>query len=809
MAMKIKTLLLLIPAFLILSCIKMPDSNIGPEKDLVISPDFDWKTVKELSITVTVTQIDAQSSDKVHVIRIYNSPLLNSGALMATGAARPNAAYTVKLSVSVPVENIYVHESKPNGLVKVSKVPVSSNTLSVAFNNIPSNENLLTKSFAFGQNASFTSPSIAIPTGYDQIINNNNSINTLGFNTGETSAYGNTYKSYLIPAGYTRTANINFSNYRSHAIVYVQGTLNMSGEIDLNNSSIVVLEGGKVTCGGINTGSFTNTSGNPIPIIFLQSGASITSSKHISLNNTATLVNKGTLTVDGNNFDLDVNNSSKVYNEGTIKIKNNKSELLATNGSQMFNSGVIESPNMELSVNATMLNDVTGEITVGKWYQTNGTFLTNHGIVVATTHFKTSGGGTVYNYCKILSELSDLTQITATLESGSYWSAQNLKANNSNITMIGGSMFQTANVSDIFRLNVGSTSVAFALFKNTGNMPDLRWAQTQFSGNIEYVQTTLTEGTGTNGRGLYQASFVNGALLNKEQTKNIPGTTCNGSFGQIEPDDDDDDDDPPGPDPLYGVFFPSQTGWGTYAFEDQWPKKGDYDLNDLVTAFRVSFYSNSSNQIVELHFDYRITAVGATYNLGAAFQMDNVIASNVTSVSGSMLGGSTTPFPINSNGTESGITEAVIPIFNHTKTVVSYTGFLNTERGSFVATEEKKIVVKFTNPVPQASLNMESFNFFIVVNERGREVHLPGFLGTSKFNAALGSGATLHPSDNFKYADGMMWGLMFPEYFSYPIERASIINAYTHFAAWATSSGAQYPDWFMDKDGYRNDNLIY
>lgn len=809
MAMKIRILLLIIPAFLIFSCIKMPDSNIGPEKDLVISPDFDWKTVKELNITVTVTAVDAQSSDKVHVIRIYNSALLNSGALMATGAAKPNASYTVKLSVSAPVENIYVHETKPNGLVKVTKVPISSNILSVAFDNKPSNDIFLTKSGAFGQNASFTSPSIAIPTGYDQIINNNNSINTLGFNTGESSAYGNTYKSYLIPAGFTRTANINFSNYRSHAIVYVQGTLNMSGEIDLNNSSIVVLSGGRVTCAGVNTGSFTNTSSNPIPIVYLQTGATLTSAKHISLNNNVIAVNKGTLIVDGNNFDLDVNNSSKVYNEGTIRILNSKSELLATNGTQIFNSGIIESPDIELSVNATLLNDLTGEINVGKWYQTNGTILTNHGIVVATTYFKTSGGGTVYNYCKILSELSDLTQITAFLESGSYWSAQNFKVNNSDITMIGGSMFQTANVSDIFRMNLHSSSTAFALFKNTGNMPDLRWAQTQFSGNIEYVQTTLTEGTGTNGRGLYQASFINGALLNKDQTKNIPGTTCNGSFGQIDPDDDDDDDDPPGPDPLYGVFFPSETGWGTYAFEDQWPQKGDYDLNDLVTIFRVSFYSNSSNQIVELHFDYQIAAVGATFNLGAAFQMDNVLASNVASVTGSLLGGSTTPFPLNPNGSESGVTAAVIPIFNHTKTVVSYTGFLNTERGSYVSTEAKKIVVKFTNPVPQSSLNMESFNFFIVVNDRGREVHLPGFSGTSKFNPGLAAGATLHPSDNFKYADGMMWGLMFPESFSYPLERASIINAYKHFADWATSSGAQYPDWFMDKDGYRVDSLIY
>jgi LruC domain-containing protein len=806
--MKINILPILISALLI-SCVKMPESNVKPIEDLVIHPDFDWKTVKELNVTVTVTPVDAQSADKAHVIRIYNSPLLNTGALMATGVAKPNASYVVKLSVSAPIQNLYVHETKPNGLVKVSKLPISSSTLSIAFDKRWDNDSFFTKStFMTGQNALFTSPSIAIPTGYDQIVNNNNTLNTLGFNTGESSAYGNTYKSYLIPTGYTRTAAIDFSNYRSHAIIYVQGTLNINAEINLNNSSIVVLTGGRVICEGINTGSFTNTSSNPIPIVYLQNNAIITSEKHISLNNNVITVNKGTLIVDGNNFDLDMNNASKVYNEGTIRILNSKSQLLITNSAQLFNSGLIESPDVEMSVSSTTLNDVTGVINIQKWYQTNTTVLTNHGEIVATTYFKTSGGGTVYNFCKILAELSDLTQITAFLEPGSYWSSQDFKVNNSNITMVGGSMFQTANVSAIYKMSLQSSSASFSLFKNTGNMPDLRWAQTTFSGNIEYVQTTLTEGTGANGRGLYETSFINGAILTKVQTKNIPGTTCNGSFGQIIP-DDDDEDDPETPDPLYGVFFPSQTGWGTYAFEDQWPQKGDYDLNDLVTAFRVSFYSNSSNQIVELHFDYKIAAVGATFNIGAAFQMDNVPASNVTSVSGSLLGGSTSPFPVDARGTESGISTAVIPVFNHTKTVVSYSGFLNTERGSFTPTEEKRVVVKFTNPVPQSQLSMESFNFFIVVNQRSREVHLPGFLGTTKFDVSLASGVSLHPNDNFKDAQGMMWGLMFPEYFSYPLERKAIINAYTHFAAWATSSGAQYPDWFMDKAGYRNESLIY
>lgn len=786
----------------------MPDSdpNIPDDGELNIPSNFDWKTVKELNVTISVSAVSGLS-DKVHIIRIYNSPLLNSSALIATGAAKPNSPYVVKLSVSAPTESLYIHETKPNGLVKVTPLEVKSATLSIALNNLFDTGSIFTKSSdVLRQNASFTSPTITIPTGYDQIIDNNAALNTLGFNTGESSSFGNRYKSYLIPSGFTRTANIDFSNYRSHAIIYVQGTLNISGEISLNNSSIVVLNGGRVTSGGMKTSTFANMSANPVPIIYIYNGAIVTSVKHISLSNTINAVNKGTLILDGNNFDIDMNTGSKLYNEGTIEVKNSRSEFLVTNSSQVFNSGTIKTPKMDLTVSATLFNDLSATVEVGTWYQSNGTVLNNHGEVVATVKFSNSGGGTVNNFCRIAALETDLTQITANLESGSLWNTQNFKVNNSSISMVGGSMFLTANISDIFRMNLNAPSASFALFKNTGNMPDLRYAQTTFTGNVEYVQSTLTAGTVANGRGLYEGSFSGGAILTKDQTKNITGTSCNGSLGQIDPGTGGGGDTP---DPLFGIFFPSETGWGTYAFEDQWPAKGDYDLNDFVTAFRVSFYANSSNLITELHFDYKILAVGATLTISSGFQLNNVPASNISSVTGQLLDGATTPFQTGSNGAESGVTTAVIPLFNNTKIIIPHTGFLNTERGSFLATEERKVIVKFNTPVNQSSLSMESFNFFIVVNQRGREVHLPGSPATSKFDSNLATGTDLHPSDKFKDANGMMWGLMFPEYFSYPLERSSIINAYTHFAAWATSGGTQYSDWFMNKEGYRKEELIY
>ncbi|HCV14972.1 MAG TPA: hypothetical protein DF637_01375 [Rikenellaceae bacterium] len=776
------------------SCVKIPDDA---QPRLPLSPigtipyDFDWKTIKTLDLTVNITPLGGSLNSNSHIIRVYNSPLLNSGSLIASGAAKLNEPYKVRISVSTPTQELYIHETKPNGLVSVSTVQVNSAVINTT----------LTKSAigyengnVFGANA-ISEPifdDITVPTQFDVTINNNGSLNIIGFNTGQSSAYGNTYKSYLIPSGFTRTGNINFGNYLQHAVLYVRGTLNLSSKADLNKMSIVVLAGGSVSVKGVSVGVLEAD----FPVLYIQNGGTFTPSAEVNISN-AKFVNKGTVTTSKR---IDINNNSEFHNEGTLNMTSNKKsdDLLITNHGFGYNSGTINALNVSVTTNGGITNFPGGIITTAEWYQTNGSVLNNHGEIAATVKFGNSGGGTVNNYCLITANETSMQQMTAVLESGSLWNSQKFNANISTINMKAASMFLTGQITSIWDFHVSSTSSTFSVFKSTGAVPAFTWANTTMSGNIEFVFTGLT----TANRSSYEPFLSNGAIINAAQTKNIPGTTCNGSLGQIEPDDD------PGTTPSFYTYFPSQSGWATYAFEDLWPSKGDYDLNDLVLQFRVTSALNSSNQIIELYFDYRVVAVGAIKQISAAFQLDNVSASAISSVAGQITGGNS-PFSFASNGVESGVTKAIIPIFNHTTNVVSYSGFLNTTRDSYVSTSFNQIKVVFGTPVPQANIGMDSFNFFISVDDRGTEIHLPGYMATEKFNNSATSGASLHPSDKFRYSDGMMWGLMFPSDFSYALEGNSIVTAYTHFAAWATSGGTQYADWYLDLPGYRNYEFIY
>jgi len=39
-------------------------------------------------------------------------------------------------------------------------------------------------------------------------------------------------------------------------------------------------------------------------------------------------------------------------------------------------------------------------------------------------------------------------------------------------------------------------------------------------------------------------------------------------------------------------------------------------------------------------------------------------------------------------------------------------------------------------------------------------------------------------------------------------EKQEIINGYLHFADWAESGGTQYPDWYKDLPGYRDESFL-
>ncbi len=276
--------------------------------------------------------------------------------------------------------------------------------------------------------------------------------------------------------------------------------------------------------------------------------------------------------------------------------------------------------------------------------------------------------------------------------------------------------------------------------------------------------------------------------------------------------DDELDDYPNDATRAFNVFYPNETDFGTFAFEDLWPGRGDYDFNDLILDYQFKSVLNSTNGLVEFFTDYSVRAIGATLINGFALSIPgdptNVSAVTGTSITQSYLN-------LNANGTEQNQPNTVIFLFDNAFNRIGSSGssFINTvQANEYVVPVSYQLHVSYTNPVTNAGA--APYNPFIVVDEIcGQEVHLAGEVPTSLVDQALfGKWADDSNPATGKYyqtANNLPWAIDLPVKFDYPVEQVQIINAYNYFQAWGESGGSTYQDWYGNASGSRNNDNIY
>ncbi len=260
----------------------------------------------------------------------------------------------------------------------------------------------------------------------------------------------------------------------------------------------------------------------------------------------------------------------------------------------------------------------------------------------------------------------------------------------------------------------------------------------------------------------------------------------------------------------FNSYYPNETDYGTYAFEDYWPDYGDYDFNDLVVNFNYKIVTNAQNKIVDLVSKYQVKAAGAGYNNGFGVSL-NVAPSNVASVTGCIKVGSVVN--IADNGCEAGQTDQTVffPV-DAVKTLFGKALVNTVPTGNSVQPEVATVTVNFSTP--QTNIGAPPYNPFIFVDQdRGKEIHLkdhpPTALANPVYFGALSDDSKPSSSMYYRSASGLPWGLEIPADFSYPTEKSDVIHSYLHFADWAQSSGTEYADWYQNKPGYWGTGKIY
>ncbi|OFZ09416.1 MAG: hypothetical protein A2338_05770 [Bacteroidetes bacterium RIFOXYB12_FULL_41_6] len=264
---------------------------------------------------------------------------------------------------------------------------------------------------------------------------------------------------------------------------------------------------------------------------------------------------------------------------------------------------------------------------------------------------------------------------------------------------------------------------------------------------------------------------------------------------------------------------------GSLAYEDLWPGKGDYDFNDLIIDYDFEINKNDQEIVGGITATFVVKAFGAAYHNGFGFTLPTVNPTDIVSVSGyNVING--TVFNIGGNGLEIGQSKATIIVFDDTRRIMPQTTGgvgVNTQL-AYDYIEPVTIVVNLVfaeNAITYSELNIGSFNPFIIVNTvingvpgaRGLEVHLPNYEPSDLFDEIYfgqwDDDSSVAEDRYFVTANNLPWAINIAEEFDWVIEFQDITGAYNMFAEWAQSGGINYPDWYQDNIGYRNDNLIY
>ena len=274
------------------------------------------------------------------------------------------------------------------------------------------------------------------------------------------------------------------------------------------------------------------------------------------------------------------------------------------------------------------------------------------------------------------------------------------------------------------------------------------------------------------------------------------------------------DNYPNDPSKAFDSFSPGESSFGSLAFEDLWPKKGDYDMNDVVVDYNYHLITNVANRITQMKIKLVIKALGGSLQNGFGIEL-NCDPSDIATVTGSQLFRNTVT--LSPNGTEAGQAKAVVIAFDDGHKVMGASGgaFVNTQDGEAIRIADTiELVIDFANPIPSAQLGYAPFNPFIFVNgTRGREVHQINYAPTSL--ADLSYFGTEEDDSNpsisryYLTDKGLPWCIKVPTSFRYPKEKVSIISAHLKFGDWVQSGGTSFADWYLDRVNYQNVNEIY
>lgn len=721
-----------------------------------IDPDGDWTMSRSVAAQVAV----AGDLGVDYPIQIFDANPLNSESkakLLADGTVNLNTSFDVVMDCPTAFDRVFVARVDKKGRYLVQPVAIqngevrayfgdkdtSTRSMSRATTGIPSMEAPYTAESISSKRATATE----IQAGWDLSAGSDWS-----GNYNQYPVFGQSERWFKIEEGKTlkggfKTSGISGGAQTVKAIISQGSTWIIENSYQFDNiAEIIVENGGKIEIA--KNGSLILTQASYITVM---PGGSITGEGSIKMTNgSADCKNYNAGTIQCSLLDFNGGGEGGFYNYGTLKLDRYDA---STNDMLLVNHGTIEAGSINGNNNTHIKN--------GCYMKITGMF--QFGTLVMGNTSEAICGELGYN------------------------------GNNNDIVMEKQSMLTCTGQASLYR-NVTGPTEGTALLKihTIANTSGLAYSNSKVTNNIICEITDQT----SNSKNQWDWSPFDWLVYKGLQNS---ATYCNpGKADFVLPADGDcikegynSDETPDDVETQYAVY--------SYAFEDNYPKAGDYDFNDIVLNVTLPA---ASNEVKELKYTIDLRAVGAVKQLGAGLRILGIDKSNVESVSfdkgatqrtGSLNSGIFENASYETNGNE-----LVIPLFGDAHYIYGYTGgqrpMINTGNTTTPLTDiyTLDVIIKLKNAISIPSAT-KALDFFIAYQSTGKkrtEVHL------NQFNSATANGqlADSNVLEVIKAVNNT-WALCVPDKFAYPTESTVITDAYAKFADWARDQSTN-TDWY-------------
>ena len=726
------------------------------------APDgFNWSMINTVNLNVEVK--DAFNGKYQYAIEVFTSnPLADETATpIAAGPAKQSANYIAEVNIPKTVEFLYIRQTDPNQRKEVYAyaVPENGGSLNCKLYYTATTSRAVTRASSVGTSGwdnvtdpGYTEETYNVPSESASIINGNQLPN------------GSTY---IIKPGETLSQVLHSYN-GANATVYIQGTWNVNGNITPQGIDIIVLNGGKITS---TSGTFMVSDKSSLTV---QSGGEVncnifSTATNVVIKNFGTIktkevsgqngLNTGTVLYNASDALFQVEDkfiitSSQIYNHGTISLTAENAYMQANKTSAACLIANYEKATIKgnrIQAGATIVNSGTIEVNILENSSTD--FLYNNCLLI------------VKNTFKFRNVVLDQASITGgrTNPSDKEWLPVPLveSLNSAQYTLIDGSMIKAKE----FKVQSGSQVTFKAINKAKED------------------------------RSMIKAVASTGYDESKYTIE-----TCGGIFNE-----GNEGEDPYTPE----IPVVDDATTYTYVFEDNWPKYGDFDLNDIVlTLNNRSTQANSNGNLKSAQFDITLEAVGASKIVGVGIRFLGLPASVTPST-----------FTIKGNNAsfEAGQSLPTLILFESAHTEFGFTDrpFINTyQTASTNKADLPQYAVRFefteSDKISSSAFNINNLDVFIITKAADQrtkrtEVHIAGYAPTDLANTTLfgqaNDDSSLSSKRYYLSSENLTWGIVVPDKFSWPLEIKNVKDVYTGFANWVTSGGKENKDWYKNHNG--------